>query len=72
VDQVTLLLKIVLNKCFVNKYNLYNQVGMIAINCMGEMYQPGGLTLPPPSSTLVTAESGGGSRSVSARAPLQF
>lgn len=24
VDQVTLLLKIVLNKCYVNKYNLYN------------------------------------------------
>ena len=24
VDQVTLLLKIVFNKCFVNKYNLYN------------------------------------------------
>ena len=38
VDQVTLLLKIVFNKCFVNKYNLYNQVGMIAVNCMGEMY----------------------------------
>lgn len=33
-----MLLKIVFNKCYVNKYNLYNQVGMIAVNCMGEMY----------------------------------
>jgi len=28
----------VFNKCHVNKYNLYNQVGVIALNCMGEMY----------------------------------
>jgi len=38
VDEVTLLLKIVFQKCYVNKLNLYNQVGMIAINCMGEMH----------------------------------
>lgn len=46
-DQVTLLLKIVLNKCYVNKYNLYNQVGVIAINCMGEMFnQPSTSSIP--------------------------
>ncbi|CDW88088.1 centrosomal protein of 104 kda [Stylonychia lemnae] len=38
VDSVTLLLKLVFHKCFVNKYNLYNQVGLIAVNCMGEMH----------------------------------
>lgn len=37
VDAHSLLLKIVLHKCHVNKYNLYNQVGLIAINCMGEV-----------------------------------
>lgn len=38
VDAVTLLLKLVFNKCHVNKFNLYNQVGLIALNCMGEMH----------------------------------
>lgn len=37
VDAFSLLLKIVLHKCHVNKYNLYNQVGVIAVNCMGEI-----------------------------------
>lgn len=37
VDAFSLLLKIVLHKCHVNKFNLYNQVGLIAINCMGEI-----------------------------------
>jgi centrosomal protein CEP104 len=32
VDAFSLLLKIVLHKCHVNKFNLYNQVGLIAIN----------------------------------------
>lgn len=38
VDSVTLLLKLVFHKCHVNKFNLYNQVGLIAVNCMGEMH----------------------------------
>lgn len=37
VDAYALLLKVVLHKCHVNKFNLYNQVGLIAINCMGEI-----------------------------------
>lgn len=45
VDQVTLLLKIVLQKSYVNKFNLYNQVGLIAVNCMGEMHNP--IIAPP-------------------------
>ncbi len=40
VDAVTLLLKIVFNKAHANKFNLYNQVGLIGLNCMGEMYNP--------------------------------
>lgn len=39
---MTLLLKLVFHKCFVNKFNLYNQVGLIALNCMGEMHSLGG------------------------------
>ena len=41
VDSVTLLLKIVFHKCYANKFNLYNQVGLIALNCMGEMHAAG-------------------------------
>lgn len=40
VDAVTLLLKVVFNKAHTNKFNLYNQVGLIGLNCMGEMYNP--------------------------------
>lgn len=36
VDAYALLLKVVLHKCHVNKFNLHNQVGLIAVNCMGE------------------------------------
>ena len=39
VDSITLLLKIVFHRCYVNKYNLYNQVGIVAINCIGELYK---------------------------------
>jgi len=38
VDSVTLLLKVVFNKCHLNKFNLHNQVGIIALNSMGEIY----------------------------------
>ena len=37
VDTHSLLLKIVLHKCHLNKFNLYSQIGMIAMNFMGEM-----------------------------------
>ena len=38
VDSLALLLKVVFHKCHVNKCNLFNQVGLIALNSMGEMY----------------------------------
>ncbi len=70
-DQVTLLLKIVFHKCYVNKYNLYNQVGLIAINCMGEMYgaNPGMPILTMNNSMSQAGLGEMGQRSVSARAP---
>ena len=37
---MTLLLKIVLNAPYSNELNQYNQVGLVAINCMGQMVLP--------------------------------
>jgi len=34
---VTLLLKVVFHHPFINELNLHNQVGLVALNCMGEM-----------------------------------
>jgi centrosomal protein CEP104 len=62
VDSVTLLLKLVFHKCHVNKFNLYNQVGLIAVNCMGEMHNAlqstGGS--PQRTSQLYASVGGGG------------
>jgi centrosomal protein CEP104 len=51
VDAFSLLLKIVLHKCHVNKFNLYNQVGLIAINCMGEISKGKQAVSDPESAT---------------------
>lgn len=51
VDAFSLLLKVVLHKCHVNKFNLYNQVGVIAINCMGEISKAKQAVSDPDSST---------------------
>eukprot|EP01022_Parablepharisma_sp_SALTPOND_P015298 TRINITY_DN214_c0_g1_i1.p2 TRINITY_DN214_c0_g1~~TRINITY_DN214_c0_g1_i1.p2 ORF type:complete len:889 (+),score=112.15 TRINITY_DN214_c0_g1_i1:7443-10109(+) len=34
-------LKVALHKCHVNKHNIFNQVGLIAINCLGEALDSG-------------------------------
>ena len=36
-DVATLLLKIVFHHPFMNELNVHNQVGLVALNCMGEM-----------------------------------
>lgn len=36
VDAQCTFLKVRMHKCYINKYNLYNQVGLIAINVLGE------------------------------------
>lgn len=42
IDVPSLYLKLVLNKCHINKFNLFNQVGLIAINALGEeLIEPG-------------------------------
>eukprot|EP00359_Climacostomum_virens_P001925 CAMPEP_0204900574 /NCGR_PEP_ID=MMETSP1397-20131031/2553_1 /ASSEMBLY_ACC=CAM_ASM_000891 /TAXON_ID=49980 /ORGANISM="Climacostomum Climacostomum virens, Strain Stock W-24" /LENGTH=780 /DNA_ID=CAMNT_0052068743 /DNA_START=85 /DNA_END=2424 /DNA_ORIENTATION=+ len=50
IDVVTLYLKLVLNKCHINKFNLFNQVGLIAVNALGEEIVETGR--PMPKSTL--------------------
>jgi hypothetical protein len=37
-DQTTLYLylKILFNKCHINQYNLFNQVGLVALNILGD------------------------------------
>ncbi len=41
IDAPAAFLKVALHKCHVNKYNIFNQVGMIAINCLGEAVDAG-------------------------------
>ena len=36
IDIKALFLKLSMNKCHVNKYNMFNQIGLIAINALGE------------------------------------
>ena len=42
IDATGQFLKLCMHKCFINKYNLYNQVGLIAINALGESLGKGG------------------------------
>ena len=46
VDSQCTFLKVRLHKCYINKYNLYNQVGLIAINVLGEADHALGLDGP--------------------------
>eukprot|EP00798_Chlamydomonas_sp_ICE-L_P023111 gene23111-30312_t len=38
--------KLIVQKCHINKVNIYNQVGIIALNLIGEAVQPG-IAMPP-------------------------
>lgn len=40
VDVVAQFLRIVFHKCHVNRYNALNQVGLIALSCLGEVLSP--------------------------------
>lgn len=49
VDVTAQYLKILLHKCHINKYNLVNQVGLIALNVLGEPLGPDLAMGPPPT-----------------------
>jgi centrosomal protein CEP104 len=36
VDSDAVLLKLIFHKCHLNNFNVFNQIGLIALNCMGE------------------------------------
>jgi len=44
VDSTGRWLKLKFHKCYINKYNLYNQIGIVAINALGEERTGGGST----------------------------
>lgn len=48
VDVSAQFIRIVLHKCHVNRYNIVNQVGLIALNCLGEALGPD-LAIGPPA-----------------------
>lgn len=48
VDVSAQFVRIVLHKCHVNRYNIVNQVGLIALNCLGEALGPD-LAIGPPA-----------------------
>jgi len=49
VDVTTQFVKVLFHKCHINKYNLVNQVALIALNCLGEVVGPD-LALGPPDT----------------------
>ncbi|GMH54061.1 hypothetical protein TL16_g01598 [Triparma laevis f. inornata] len=79
----TSFVKLVVHRCHVNKYNAYNQVGLIAINCLGvsdsvvgnvsvEGYRSSGHQVPGNSSSGKTggrAGGAGGARSLQFKDP---
>ncbi|CAE8662244.1 unnamed protein product [Polarella glacialis] len=48
VDVSAQFIRILLHKCHVNRYNIVNQVGLIALNCLGEVLGPDLAIGPPP------------------------
>jgi len=48
VDVSAQFLRILFHKCHVNRYNIVNQVGLIALNCLGEVLGPDLAVGPPP------------------------
>jgi len=57
VDVSAQFLRILFHKCHVNKYNIVNQVGLIALNCLGEILGPDlAVGPPPPNPALVRGD----------------
>lgn len=52
VDVSAQCLRILFHKCHTNRYNIVNQVGLIALNCLGEALGPDLAAGPPPNPVL--------------------
>ena len=60
VDSLAVILKLILHKCHLNNFNVFNQIGLVAVNCIGlnapqaipqEMGLPGEGNLPNSSQS---------------------
>mmetsp|Transcript_7397 Transcript_7397/g.16231 ORF Transcript_7397/g.16231 Transcript_7397/m.16231 type:complete len:960 (+) Transcript_7397:101-2980(+) len=61
VDVSVQFLRIMLHKCHVNRFNIVNQVGLVAVNCLGEGLGPDLAVGPPaPNPALVQRDGRGG------------
>mmetsp|Transcript_10555 Transcript_10555/g.19177 ORF Transcript_10555/g.19177 Transcript_10555/m.19177 type:complete len:899 (-) Transcript_10555:119-2815(-) len=58
VDVSVQFLRILLHKCHVNRFNIVNQVGLVAVNCLGEALGPD-LAVGPPAPNPVLAQRDG-------------
>eukprot|EP00931_Biecheleriopsis_adriatica_P021357 TRINITY_DN1397_c4_g1_i1.p1 TRINITY_DN1397_c4_g1~~TRINITY_DN1397_c4_g1_i1.p1 ORF type:complete len:915 (-),score=205.75 TRINITY_DN1397_c4_g1_i1:39-2783(-) len=59
VDVSAQFIRILLHKCHVNRYNIVNQVGLIALNCLGEALGPDLAIGPPPPNPALARGPGG-------------
>lgn len=60
VDVSAQFMKILFHKCHVNRYNIVNQVGLIALNCLGEALGPDlAMGPPPPNPALARGPTNG-------------
>ena len=50
VDCMAHFLKLRIHRCYINKFNLYNQVGIVAVNIIGESDPSSNPSNPPPAS----------------------
>ena len=61
VDSDAVLLKLIFHKCHLNNFNVFNQIGLIALNCMGEaisMSRQAEASLPSKSAQFVNSQGG--------------
>ena len=61
VDSDAVLLKLIFHKCHLNNFNVFNQIGLVALNCMGEaisMNRQAEASLPSKSAQFVNSQGG--------------
>ncbi|CAE8587431.1 unnamed protein product, partial [Polarella glacialis] len=53
VDVPAQFLRILFHKCHINRYNIVNQVGLIALSCLGEVLDPQAAAVGSPEATTI-------------------
>mmetsp|Transcript_60389 Transcript_60389/g.141161 ORF Transcript_60389/g.141161 Transcript_60389/m.141161 type:complete len:875 (+) Transcript_60389:78-2702(+) len=70
VDVVAQFLRILFHKCHANRYNALNQVGLIALSCLGEVLGPADLAAVAAPATTAKSPSGGNAAPPKVQAPV--